>query len=106
MKKKTKKYNEDFFSHAKKVMGEERYTKAIKKGQSKAHELRLKMEGEIIGLNQSDLEGMTQPEVSKIEKRKDLKISTLVKYAKAMGMKVRISFVPVDDEDNQIAILG
>jgi hypothetical protein len=106
MKKKTKKYNEDFFSHAKKVMGEERYTKAIKKGQNKAHELRLKMAREIIGLNQTDLEGMSQPEVSKIEKRKDLKISTLVKYAKAMGMKVKISFVPEDDEDNQIAILG
>jgi len=106
MKKKVKKYDKDFFSHAKKVMGEERYSKAIKKGQEKVNELRLKMAREIIGLNQTDLKGMTQPEVSKIEKRKDLKISTLAKYAKAMGMKVRINLIPEDDEDRPIAIYG
>lgn len=106
MKKKSQKHNQDFFSHAKEVMGEERFSKAIKKGQEKTHELRLKMAREMIGLNQSDLKGMTQPEVSKIEKRKDLKISTLNKYAKSMGMKVKISLVPEDDEDQQIAIYG
>jgi hypothetical protein len=106
MKKKTKKHNSDFFAHAKKVMGEERFNKAIKKGQERVHELRLKMAREMIGLNQTDLKGLTQPEVSKIEKRKDLKISTLSKYAKSMGMKVKISLVPEDDEDQQIAIYG
>ncbi len=34
--KKTKKHNSDFFSHAKKAMGEESFTKAVKKGQEKA----------------------------------------------------------------------
>lgn len=104
--KKTKKHNSDFFSHAKKVMGEENFTKAVKKGQGKAHELRLKMAREFIGLNQTELKGMTQPEVSKIEKRKDLKISTLDKYAKAMGMKVKICLVPEDEDDQPIAIYG
>lgn len=107
MKKKTKKHNQDFFAHAKEVMGEERYSKAVKKGQEQVYELRLKMAREMIGLNQTDLKGMTQPEVSKIEKRKDLKISTLNKYAKSMGMKVKISLVPEDDDDHhQIAIYG
>ena len=64
------------------------------------------MARELIGLNQTELKGMTQPEVSKIEKRKDLKISTLDKYAKAMGMKVKISLVPEDEDDQQIAIYG
>ncbi|EQC48793.1 toxin-antitoxin system, antitoxin component, Xre domain protein [Bacteriovorax sp. BSW11_IV] len=105
MKKKTKKHNQDFFSHAKEVMGEKRYARALKKGQAQVNELRLKMAREMIGLNQSDLKGMTQPEVSKIEKRKDLKISTLNKYAKSMGMKVKISLVSEDD-DQQIAIYG
>lgn len=106
MKKKNKKHNQDFFAHAKEVMGEERFSKALKNGQEKVNELRLKMAREMIGLNQTDLKGMTQPEVSKIEKRKDLKISTLDKYAKSMGMKVKISLVPEDDEDQQIAIYG
>jgi hypothetical protein len=106
MKKKAKKHNQDFFGHAKKIMGEERFSKAVKKGQEKVQDLRLKMARELIGLNQTDLKGLTQPEVSKIEKRKDLKISTLDKYAKSMGMKVKISLVPEDDEDQPIAIYG
>lgn len=106
LKSKSKKHNQDFFSHAKKVMGEKRYSKAVKKGLDKVHELRLKMAREMIGLNQTDLKGLTQPEVSKIEKRKDLKISTLNKYAKSMGMKVKISLVTEDDEQQQIAIYG
>jgi hypothetical protein len=104
--KKTKKYNPDFFEFAKELMGEERYNKAIKKGQARANKLRLKMARELIGLNQTDLKGFTQPEVSKIEKRKDLKISTLEKYAQAIGMKVKISLVLKDDEEQEVAIYG
>jgi hypothetical protein len=106
MKKKNKKHESDFLSHARKAMGEARYSKAIKKGQDKVYALRLKMARELIGLNQSDLKGMAQPEVSKIEGRKDLKISTLDKYAKAMGMRVKISLVSEDDDDQLIAIYG
>lgn len=106
MKKKTKKYNPDFFEHAKEVMGEERFNRAIKKGQARANKLRLKMARELIGLNQTDLKGFSQPEVSKIEKRKDLKISTLEKYADAIGMKVKISLVLKDDEEQGVAIYG
>ncbi len=107
MKKKTKKYDQDFFANAKKVVGEERYNKAIKKGHDKVNVIRLKMARELIGKNQTDLKGMTQPEVSKIEARKDLKISTLKKYAEALGMKVKISLVSEEDEKSQpISIYG
>ncbi len=107
MKKKTKKYEQDFFANAKKVIGEDRYIKALKKGNDKANAIRLKMARELIGKNQTELKGLTQPEVSKIEARKDLKISTLEKYAKALGMKVIINFVPEDDEKSQpIEIYG
>jgi nicotinic acid mononucleotide adenylyltransferase len=104
--KKTKEDYPDFFEYAKELMGEERYNKAIKKGQARANKLRLKMARELIGLNQTDLKGFTQPEVSKIEKRKDLKISTLEKYAQAIGMKVKISLVLKDDEEQEVAIYG
>lgn len=106
MKKKLKNYESDFFTHAKNSLGEDIVERAVKKGQFKVRILRLKMAREMIGLNQTDLKGITQPEVSKIEKRKDMKISTLDKYAKAMGMKVKISLVPEDDEEQQIAIYG
>lgn len=106
MRKQSKRHESDFFVHAKKRLGKEAFDRAIKKGQEKSFELRLKMARELVGLNQTDLKGMTQPEVSKIEKRKDLKISTLEKYARAMGMRVKISLVPEDDEDQQFAIYG
>lgn len=106
MKKKSKKHESDFFVHAKKSLEKKAFNRAVQKGQEKALELRLKMARELIGLNQSDLKGMGQPEVSKIEKRKDLKISTLTKYAKAMGMKVKISLVPEDEDGQPIAVYG
>ncbi len=106
MRKKSKRHESDFFVHAKKRLGKEAFDRAIKKGQEKSYELRLKMARQLVGLNQTDLKGLTQPEVSKIEQRKDLKISTLEKYAKSMGMRIKISLVPEDDEDQQILIYG
>ncbi len=43
MKKKIKKYDSDFFSNAKKVVGEKRYKNAIKKGNERSREIRFKM---------------------------------------------------------------
>lgn len=107
MKQKSKKRNSEFFEHAKEIMGEKRFNKAIKKGREAAHELRLKAARELLGLNQTDFKGLTQPEVSKIESRKDVKLSTLQKYAKAMGMKVKIVLTPEDEDDGKtISILG
>ena len=105
MKKKVIKHDQDFFDYAKKVMGKKRYKKAIKEGRDLVYELRLKMVREKMGLNQTDLKGLTQPEVSKIEGRKDMKLSTLKKYAKAMGMKVKISLVSEDEEENQSILI-
>lgn len=104
MKKKLTKHDPNFFSHAKKKLGRESFEKAVIKGKARASELRLRLAREHLGLNQSELEGLTQPEVSKIEGRKDMKISTLEKYAKALGMRVRISLVTEDDESQQIPI--
>ncbi len=103
---KRKKYDSDFFKYAKGEIGEDRFSKAIKIGRDKANKIRLKMAREMIGLNQTDLKGITQPEVSKIEGRKDMKISTLSKYAKALGMRVRISLVSEEDEKKSIRIYG
>ena len=82
-------------------MGDRHFDKAIKQGQEKIKDLQLKIAREKMGLNQTDLKGLTQPEVSKIESRKDLKISTLRKYAKALELRVKISFVSEDNEEIQ-----
>lgn len=111
MKKKKLSYSPDFFKNAEKVMGKKRFTKAIKEGEALTLDLRLKMARELLGKNQADLKGMTQPEVSKIEARRDLKISTLVKYAEALGMQLKITFESksksgVDKKKKPILVLG
>ncbi|MBF0359364.1 MAG: helix-turn-helix transcriptional regulator [Oligoflexia bacterium] len=57
-------------------------------------------------LSQGELKGLTQSEVSKIEGRKDLKLSTLNKYARAMGMKVKIVLTSEEDDMRPICIYG
>ena len=101
VKNKSKKYDQDFFNNAKNIVGQKRYNKSIQKGHEQANEIRLKMARELIGKKQIDLVGMSQPEVSKIEARKDLKISTLQKYPKALGMKVKIMLVSEEDEESK-----
>ena len=97
----------DFFAHAKEVIGEMRFNKSIKKGRKRVNRLRLKAAREVMGLNQADFKSIPQPEISKIEARKDMKLSTLRKYAEAMGMKVQITFVSNDkDKKHSISIYG
>jgi hypothetical protein len=107
MRTKKPKYNSDFFESAQKIMGKKNFSKALKDAENMAKELRLKAARELLGKNQADLKGMTQPEVSKIESRKDLKISTLAKYAEALGMQLRITLVSKKDKKKKpILVLG
>jgi len=47
-----------------------------------------------MNINQNDVKGFSQVGVCSLEHRKDLKISTLVKYLHAIGMKVEIKVFP------------
>lgn len=71
----------EFFEYAK---------TAIKKNDY--YDIDLKSLRKSLGLKQTDLEGIDQPDVSKIENRLDLKLSTLNKYAKACGLELEIVF--------------
>jgi hypothetical protein len=51
------------------------------------------------GLKQSDVPNFTQTAVSKIENRKDIKVSTLIDYLDSLGMGLEISAFP----KNQVA---
>ncbi len=50
-----------------------------------------------LGLNQKDIKKFKQASVSKIESRKDLKLSTLVKYLDALGLDVELRAVEKDE---------
>ncbi|MGI5172676.1 XRE family transcriptional regulator [Treponema sp. OMZ 840] len=50
-------------------------------------------------LTQTQITGFTQTAVSKLEKRKDLKISTLIEYLDSLGMGVEIRAYPKNSSD-------
>jgi hypothetical protein len=43
-----------------------------------------------LAVDQSSVEGFTQPDVSKIERRGDVRLSTLVDYCRGLGADVRV----------------
>ena len=46
------------------------------------------------GIKQEELAGFSQTAVSKLERRKDIKISTLIDYLESLGMGLEISALP------------
>ena len=46
------------------------------------------------GLKQDELTGFTQTAVSKLERRKDIKVSTLVEYLEGLGLGLEIAALP------------
>ena len=83
--------------------------KQMKKEQ--VHNARLSAEREILsirladlrekqGIKQSDLKAFTQTAVSKLEKRKDMKISTLIEYLEDIGMGLEIRAYPKSKDSN------
>jgi hypothetical protein len=71
------------------------------------HRARMKAEQEILaiklgqlrekrGLKQNEIDNFSQTSVSRLEKRRDIKISTLVEYLNSLGMGLEIKTYPRD----------
>jgi hypothetical protein len=76
-----------------------------------AQRARMKAEQEILaiklgqlrerrGLKQNEVENFSQTSVSRLEKRRDIKISTLVEYLNSLGMGLEIKTYPKDKSVN------
>jgi hypothetical protein len=72
-----------------------------------AQRARMKAEQEILaiklgqlrekrGLKQNEIDNFSQTSVSRLEKRRDIKISTLVEYLNSLGMGLEIKTYPKD----------
>ena len=68
---------------------------SIKRSNAKARRmllaLRLAEFRRTLRVDQSNVRGFSQPDISKIEGRSDLKLSTLVEYCRGLGAEVKIS---------------
>ena len=89
----------DFFDNARSIIPPEKFKRAMDRGDEIVAFLKLAEARKKMGLRQIDIEGFTQAEVSKIENRPDIKLSTLIDYLKSIGMGVKI--VGVSDDDHE-----
>ncbi len=88
-----KKYKK-FFKEAEKVLPADRIKRAKEKTQDLILKMRLAELRESMAINQTEIKGFTQSNVSRLETRKDLKLSTLIKYIHSLGMELIIKAKP------------
>lgn len=105
MKTKKKKEYVDFFDHADKNMSRENAKKADKRAEEVISFLHLADARKRMGLRQTDIKAFSQADVSKIEHRSDIKLSTLIEYMRSIGMGLKIIGIPKDDEREEFLIL-
>jgi hypothetical protein len=103
--KKNKKYK-DFFESSDSYMNPESAKRADKKAEDVISFLKLAEARKKMGLRQIDLEGFSQADVSKIENRSDIKLSTLIDYMQSIGMGIKISGLGEENEEFEILKVG
>jgi len=53
------------------------------------------------GIKQTDISAFSQTAISKLERRKDMKLSTLIEYLEGIGMGLEIRVYPKDAKDSR-----
>ncbi|MFH0818349.1 MAG: XRE family transcriptional regulator [Candidatus Micrarchaeota archaeon] len=88
---KGKKVYKDFSKHAESSLGPERFARAKTRAAEEVKRILLTELREKLELNQTDVKGFRQADVSKIENRTDMKLSTLIKYVtEGLGAEIEI----------------
>ena len=78
--------------------------KARKMAQEESLNIRLAILREKYGIKQSEISNFTQTAVSKLEKRKDIRISTLIDYLDSLGMGLEISAYPRNSSKKELLL--
>ena len=78
--------------------------KAKKMAEQESLNIRLGMLREKYGVKQSEILNFTQTAVSKLENRKDIRISTLINYLDSLGMGLEITAYPKNSTDKELLL--
>jgi molecular chaperone GrpE (heat shock protein) len=85
-------------------MNPEVLARAKKKAQEESLNIQLAILREKYGVKQSEITNFTQTAVSKLEKRKDIRISTLIDYLDSLGMGLEISARPRNSAKKELLL--
>ncbi len=91
---KVKAKRKDFTDELAAMLPSERVQRAKKEAEKEIFKIRLSELRKQMGMKQEDIQAFTQSGISKLESRKDMKISTLVEYLHNIGMGVEIKAYP------------
>jgi hypothetical protein len=72
---------------------------AKKEAEEELFRIRLSDLRETYGIRQTEVGGFSQPAISHLENRKDIKISTLLEYLAALGLSVEIKVKPKNHKE-------
>jgi hypothetical protein len=78
--------------------------RARKMAEKESLNIRLGMLREKYGVKQSEITNFTQTAVSKLENRKDLRISTLIDYLDSLGMGLEITAYPKNSNEKELLL--
>ena len=84
----------DFMDELAAMLPSERVQRAKKEAEKEIFRIRLSELRKQMGIKQEDIRAFTQSGISKLESRKDMKISTLVEYLHNIGMGLEIKAYP------------
>ena len=78
--------------------------RAKKRAEQESLNIRLGMLREKYGVKQSKIANFTQTAVSKLENRKDIRISTLIDYLESLGMGLEINAYPKNSTKKELLL--
>jgi len=84
----------DFIDELEAMLPPVRVQRAKKEAEKEIFRIRLSELRKQMGVKQEDILSFTQSGISKLESRKDMKISTLVEYLQNIGMGLEIKAYP------------
>ncbi|MBI4691712.1 MAG: XRE family transcriptional regulator [Nitrospirae bacterium] len=97
---KTKRIQKSVIDELSAMLSPERMQRAKKEAEKEIFKIRLSELRKQMGIKQEDISTFTQSGISKLEARKDMKVSTLVEYLKNIGMGIEIKAYPKSKKKN------
>ena len=86
--------NHDIINEISSMLPKARVAKAHKEAEQEIFHIRLKELRKKMNIKQEDIESFSQSSISKLESRKDMKISTLLEYLESIGLGIEIKVYP------------
>ncbi len=84
----------DFVDELASTLSKDRIENAQSEAGKEILQIRLAEIREKLGIRQEDIKSFSQSSVSKLESRKDMKISTLIEYLGNLGLSIEIKVYP------------